>query len=173
MLLNNNVSLLVALEGKPQTFPNNQRIRTKWPLGFILWPSWLSLQNSIQSIQPIFILFESENLTFCGPVMMCRFTLILEYLLQYFDHILFFFPSHSIPDSFFYFLTGSSFHPQQLDLHSCPKPIVFILHSFLSAKMSRLGLVAWCLWRTFQILWKQKSTLFPPKLSECSLYLGI
>ncbi|XP_051921715.1 beta-1-syntrophin isoform X1 [Hippocampus zosterae] len=30
----------------------------------------------------------------------------------------------------------------QLDLHSCPKPIVFIVHSFLSAKMSRLGLVA-------------------------------
>ncbi|KAK2910451.1 beta-1-syntrophin [Channa argus] len=30
----------------------------------------------------------------------------------------------------------------QLDLHSCPKPIVFILHSFLSAKVSRLGLVA-------------------------------
>lgn len=110
---------------------------------------------------------------FLWTVMMCRFTLILEYLLQYFDHILFFFPSHSIPDSFFYFLTGFSFHLQQLDLHSCPKPIVFILHSFLSAKMSRLGLVAWCLWRTFQILWKQKSTLFRPKLSECSLYLGI
>lgn len=31
----------------------------------------------------------------------------------------------------------------QLDLHSCPKPIVFILHSFLSAKIARLGLVAW------------------------------
>ncbi|XP_038153315.1 beta-1-syntrophin [Cyprinodon tularosa] len=30
----------------------------------------------------------------------------------------------------------------QLDLHSCPKPIVFIVHSFLSAKISRLGLVA-------------------------------
>ncbi|XP_043735068.1 beta-1-syntrophin [Cervus elaphus] len=30
----------------------------------------------------------------------------------------------------------------QLDLHSCPKPIVFILHSFLSAKITRLGLVA-------------------------------
>lgn len=30
----------------------------------------------------------------------------------------------------------------QLDLHSCPKPMVFILHSFLSAKISRLGLVA-------------------------------
>ncbi|XP_033959049.1 beta-1-syntrophin isoform X2 [Pseudochaenichthys georgianus] len=29
-----------------------------------------------------------------------------------------------------------------LDLHSCPKPMVFILHSFLSAKISRLGLVA-------------------------------
>ncbi|KAJ8013216.1 hypothetical protein DPEC_G00050970 [Dallia pectoralis] len=30
----------------------------------------------------------------------------------------------------------------QLDLHSCPKPIVFILHSFLSAKIARLGLIA-------------------------------
>uniref|UniRef100_A0A3Q3W4N3 Uncharacterized protein n=1 Tax=Mola mola TaxID=94237 RepID=A0A3Q3W4N3_MOLML len=30
----------------------------------------------------------------------------------------------------------------QLDLQSCPKPIVFIVHSFLSAKISRLGLVA-------------------------------
>ncbi|XP_061461800.1 beta-1-syntrophin isoform X2 [Rhineura floridana] len=30
----------------------------------------------------------------------------------------------------------------QLDLHSCPKPIVFIIHSFLSAKIARLGLVA-------------------------------
>ncbi|XP_043922846.1 beta-1-syntrophin [Protopterus annectens] len=29
-----------------------------------------------------------------------------------------------------------------LDLHSCPKPIVFIIHSFLSAKVARLGLVA-------------------------------
>ncbi|XP_053742980.1 beta-1-syntrophin isoform X3 [Synchiropus splendidus] len=29
-----------------------------------------------------------------------------------------------------------------LDLHSCPKPIVFILHTFLSAKIARLGLVA-------------------------------
>ncbi|KAI1243602.1 hypothetical protein IHE44_0001234 [Lamprotornis superbus] len=28
----------------------------------------------------------------------------------------------------------------QLDLHSCPKPIVFIIHSFLSAKITRLGL---------------------------------
>lgn len=31
---------------------------------------------------------------------------------------------------------------QQLDLHSCPKPLVFIIHSFLSAKIARLGLVA-------------------------------
>ncbi|KAM6968110.1 beta-1-syntrophin [Aplochiton taeniatus] len=30
----------------------------------------------------------------------------------------------------------------QLDLQSCPKPLVFILHSFLSAKMASLGLVA-------------------------------
>lgn len=40
-------------------------------------------------------------------------------------------------------LIVSFFLLQQLDLHSCPKPIVFILHSFLSAKISRLGLVAW------------------------------
>ncbi|KAG8446291.1 hypothetical protein GDO86_013936 [Hymenochirus boettgeri] len=30
----------------------------------------------------------------------------------------------------------------QLDLHQCPKTIVFIIHSFLSAKVSRLGLFA-------------------------------
>lgn len=30
---------------------------------------------------------------------------------------------------------------QQLDLHSCPKTIVFIIHSFLSAKVTRLGLL--------------------------------
>ncbi|XP_016091736.1 alpha-1-syntrophin-like [Sinocyclocheilus grahami] len=30
----------------------------------------------------------------------------------------------------------------QLDLHSCPKSIVFIIHSFLSAKVKRLGLLA-------------------------------
>ncbi|XP_064640760.1 beta-2-syntrophin-like isoform X2 [Lineus longissimus] len=31
---------------------------------------------------------------------------------------------------------------QELDLHGCPKPIVFILHTFLSAKLHRLGLLA-------------------------------
>uniref|UniRef100_T1J2B7 PH domain-containing protein n=1 Tax=Strigamia maritima TaxID=126957 RepID=T1J2B7_STRMM len=31
---------------------------------------------------------------------------------------------------------------QELDLHSCPKPVVFILHTFLSAKVNRLGLFA-------------------------------
>ncbi|XP_045191737.1 beta-1-syntrophin-like isoform X1 [Mercenaria mercenaria] len=31
---------------------------------------------------------------------------------------------------------------QELDLESCPKPLVFVLHTFLSAKVSRLGLVA-------------------------------
>ncbi|XP_072206169.1 alpha-1-syntrophin [Excalfactoria chinensis] len=30
----------------------------------------------------------------------------------------------------------------QLDLHCCPKTIVFIIHSFLSAKVTRLGLLA-------------------------------
>ncbi|XP_038605970.1 alpha-1-syntrophin [Tachyglossus aculeatus] len=30
----------------------------------------------------------------------------------------------------------------QLDLHSCPKTLVFIIHSFLSAKVTRLGLLA-------------------------------
>lgn len=32
---------------------------------------------------------------------------------------------------------------QQLDLHCCPKTLVFIIHSFLSAKVKRLGLLAW------------------------------
>ncbi|KAK3085323.1 hypothetical protein FSP39_001461 [Pinctada imbricata] len=31
---------------------------------------------------------------------------------------------------------------QELDLHTCPKPIVFVLHTFLSSKVSRMGLVA-------------------------------
>ncbi|XP_025029258.1 beta-2-syntrophin isoform X2 [Python bivittatus] len=29
-----------------------------------------------------------------------------------------------------------------LELHSCPKPVVFVLHTFLSAKVTRLGLLA-------------------------------
>ncbi|OCT84478.1 beta-2-syntrophin [Xenopus laevis] len=29
-----------------------------------------------------------------------------------------------------------------LDLHTCPKPVVFLLHTFLSAKVSRMGLLA-------------------------------
>ncbi|XP_054837876.1 alpha-1-syntrophin [Eublepharis macularius] len=37
---------------------------------------------------------------------------------------------------------GSSEGEIQLDLHSCPKTIVFIIHSFLSAKVTRLGLLA-------------------------------
>ncbi|XP_078400871.1 beta-2-syntrophin [Cetorhinus maximus] len=28
-----------------------------------------------------------------------------------------------------------------LDLHSCPKPVVFVIHSFLSAKVTRMGLL--------------------------------
>ncbi|CAE1332071.1 Beta-2-syntrophin,Alpha-1-syntrophin,Beta-1-syntrophin,Syntrophin-1 [Acanthosepion pharaonis] len=31
---------------------------------------------------------------------------------------------------------------QELDLRTCPKPIVFVIHTFLSAKVSRLGLLA-------------------------------
>eukprot|EP00105_Crassostrea_gigas_P010487 XP_011425778.1 PREDICTED: beta-1-syntrophin-like [Crassostrea gigas] len=31
---------------------------------------------------------------------------------------------------------------QELDLGTCPKPIVFVLHTFLSAKVNRLGLLA-------------------------------
>lgn len=31
---------------------------------------------------------------------------------------------------------------QELDLRTCPKPIVFVMHTFLSAKVSRLGLLA-------------------------------
>lgn len=57
---------------------------------------------------------------------------------------------------------------QQLDLHSCPKPIVFILHSFLSAKISRLGLVAWR--RRGSSLKQQKCTMSGPKLIGCSLH---
>lgn len=34
---------------------------------------------------------------------------------------------------------------KQLDLHCCPKTLVFIIHSFLSAKVKRLGLLAWWL----------------------------
>uniref|UniRef100_A0A8C6V9M2 Syntrophin alpha 1 n=1 Tax=Naja naja TaxID=35670 RepID=A0A8C6V9M2_NAJNA len=37
---------------------------------------------------------------------------------------------------------GSTEGEIQLDLHSCPKTIVFIIHSFLSAKVTRLGLLA-------------------------------
>lgn len=37
---------------------------------------------------------------------------------------------------------GSPESEIQLDLHSCPKTIVFIIHSFLSAKVKRLGLLA-------------------------------
>lgn len=36
-----------------------------------------------------------------------------------------------------------SFYFQELDLGTCPKPIVFVLHTFLSAKVNRLGLLAW------------------------------
>lgn len=39
-------------------------------------------------------------------------------------------------------LTLFSISPQALDLHSCPKPIVFVLHTFLSAKVTRMGLLA-------------------------------
>lgn len=31
---------------------------------------------------------------------------------------------------------------KELDLHTCPKPLVFIIHTFLSAKVNRLGLFA-------------------------------
>ncbi|KAH0619045.1 hypothetical protein JD844_018659 [Phrynosoma platyrhinos] len=37
---------------------------------------------------------------------------------------------------------GGSEGEIQLDLHSCPKTIVFIIHSFLSAKVTRMGLLA-------------------------------
>lgn len=32
---------------------------------------------------------------------------------------------------------------QVFDLHSGPKPVVFVLHSFLSAKLTRMGLLTW------------------------------
>ncbi|GFS21688.1 beta-1-syntrophin-like [Elysia marginata] len=31
---------------------------------------------------------------------------------------------------------------QELDLQTCPKPIVFVIHTFLSSKVSRMGLIA-------------------------------
>lgn len=31
---------------------------------------------------------------------------------------------------------------KELDLHTCPKPLVFIMHTFLSAKVNRQGLFA-------------------------------
>ncbi|XP_002732041.1 beta-2-syntrophin-like [Saccoglossus kowalevskii] len=30
----------------------------------------------------------------------------------------------------------------ELDLHTCPKPVVFVMHTFLSAKVTRMGLFA-------------------------------
>ncbi|XP_068006813.1 beta-2-syntrophin [Melanerpes formicivorus] len=36
---------------------------------------------------------------------------------------------------------GGSEGELALDLHSCPKPIVFVLHTFLSAKVTRMGLL--------------------------------
>ncbi|XP_066921663.1 beta-1-syntrophin-like [Clytia hemisphaerica] len=35
---------------------------------------------------------------------------------------------------------GDNDGEQELDLHGCPKPVVFVLHTFLSSKTSRLGL---------------------------------
>lgn len=49
--------------------------------------------------------------------------------------------SHPLPDSS-HRKRPSAPLLQQLDLHSCPKTIVFIIHSFLSAKVTRLGLLA-------------------------------
>ncbi|MEE6526218.1 hypothetical protein FKM82_026709 [Ascaphus truei] len=37
---------------------------------------------------------------------------------------------------------GGSEGELALDLHTCPKPVVFLLHTFLSAKVSRMGLLA-------------------------------
>lgn len=89
----------------------------------------------------------------------------------------------------FYIVFPLSF--QQLDLHSCPKPIVFILHTFLSAKISRLGLVAWPFQRDIlSTLTTESGLVSPPlcsphavchisllrsgtQLNECSLYLEI
>lgn len=70
-------------------------------------------------------------------------------------------------DSWIILQTVSFFVLQQLDLHSCPKPIVFILHSFLSAKISRLGLVAWHGRRCTE---QEEPPMSGPKLSECSLH---
>ncbi|XP_071818259.1 beta-1-syntrophin-like [Apostichopus japonicus] len=37
---------------------------------------------------------------------------------------------------------GSGQGEIELDLHSCPKPVVFVIHTFLSAKVTRMGLFA-------------------------------
>ncbi|XP_015417254.1 PREDICTED: beta-2-syntrophin [Myotis davidii] len=37
--------------------------------------------------------------------------------------------------------SDNALSPQTMDLHSCPKPIVFVLHTFLSAKVTRMGLL--------------------------------
>lgn len=37
---------------------------------------------------------------------------------------------------------GSGHGEIELDLHSCPKPVVFVIHTFLSAKVTRMGLFA-------------------------------
>ena len=33
---------------------------------------------------------------------------------------------------------------EEFDLRTCPKPLVFTLHSFLSAKINRMGIITWC-----------------------------
>ncbi|ELK32787.1 Beta-2-syntrophin [Myotis davidii] len=47
-------------------------------------------------------------------------------------------PCHSYP---LVATSDNALSPQTMDLHSCPKPIVFVLHTFLSAKVTRMGLL--------------------------------
>lgn len=49
----------------------------------------------------------------------------------------------SVEVGFFFFNQSFllAFLLQVFDLHSGPKPVVFVLHSFLSAKLTRMGLL--------------------------------
>lgn len=80
----------------------------------------------------------------CRSVSICttRMVGVSTLMLREEAHEMYLFFLSYILDNWCILQTVSFFVLQQLDLHSCPKPIVFILHSFLSAKISRLGLVA-------------------------------
>ena len=49
-----------------------------------------------------------------------------------------------------------------MDLHSCPKPIVFVLHTFLSAKVTRMGLLVWAAKKKKKKKAQKESSLLSP-----------